>query len=92
MPDNHDHSPMPLTTDYGAPFLYFENAPAFGIVGGIVRVLLTAGRPVPMSDKSVSGEQVVVAQLQGNIEAMLSLRKAIDDAILLGAKPQGQTS
>jgi hypothetical protein len=30
-------------------------------------------------------EQVVVAHLRGNVQAALSLRKAIDDALLLAA-------
>jgi hypothetical protein len=34
-------------------------------------------------------EQVVVAYLRGNIQAALSLRQAIDSALLLGA-PTGQ--
>jgi hypothetical protein len=51
-----------------------------------VNVTLSANRTY-IADGVVVNEQVVVAHLRGNVQAALSLRKAIDDALLL-AVPQ----
>lgn len=77
---------------HSSPFLYFEDAPGLGHLNGIYRVLLTAARLVPMSDGSARNVHTAVAQLQGNREALLSLRQAIDNALLLGTKPEGQAN
>ena len=34
-----------------APFLYFENAPAFGTMNGIIKVTLTATRDMPVTNR-----------------------------------------
>jgi len=40
-----------------------------------------------MADGKVLNEQVVVAYLRGNVQAALSLRHALDSALLLAAPP-----
>jgi hypothetical protein len=72
-----------------APFIFYEGAPAFGFVNGVVNITLSANRTYAGAEGTVVNEQVVVAYLRGNIPAALSLRQAIDNALLLAA-PTGQ--
>ena len=65
-----------------APFIFYEHAPAFGFTNGVVNITLSANRT---SDGAIVNEQIVVACLRGNIPAALSLRQAIDNALLLAA-------
>ena len=71
-----------------APFIFFEMTPALGHTNGIINLTLSANR-VTVGPNGVINEQVVVAYLRGNIQAALSLRRAIDDALLLAA-PAGE--
>jgi hypothetical protein len=77
-----------------APILYFEAAPNFGFHNGIVNVTLSVSRAMPTEDgQAVANDAVVVGYLKCNIPGALSLRKSIDDALLLAApvsneKPQ----
>lgn len=68
-----------------APFLYFEGAPAFGTVSGIVQITLEAQRIFPTATGAPGIDRVIVAHLRMNIPAALSLRAAIDGALLLAA-------
>ena len=72
-----------------APFIFYENAPAFGFTNGVVNITLSANRTYAGPDGAIVNEQVVVAYLRGNVPAALSLRQAIDSALLLAA-PTGQ--
>ena len=71
-----------------APFIYFEIAPTLGHANGVINVTLTAGRAYPGKDETIINEQVVVAYLRGNVPAFMSLRQAINDAMLLAAPAQ----
>jgi len=81
--------PVPISDTSHAPFIYFENAPAFGFMSGVVNITLSANRTYAGSEGAIVNEQIVVAYLRGSIPAALSLRKAIDKALLLSA-PTGQ--
>ena len=72
-----------------APFIFYEAAPIFGFTNGVVNITLTANRSYAGPDGAIVNEQMVVAYLRGNIPAALSLRKAIDNALLIAA-PTGQ--
>ena len=72
-----------------APFLYFDNAPAFGYLNGIVRITLEAGRDMPTPGQTVASDRVIVAHLRMNIPAALSLKAAIDGALLLATPAAG---
>ena len=72
-----------------APFVFYENAPAFGFTNGIVNITLSAHRTYAGPDGAIVNEQVITAYLRGNVPAALSLRQAIDSA-LLQAAPTGQ--
>ena len=58
-------------------------------MNGVINITLSANRTYAGPDGAVVNEQVVIAYLQGNIPAALSLRQAIDNALLLAA-PTGQ--
>ena len=73
-----------------APFIFYEGAPALGFSNGIVNITLSANRTW-IGPNGVKNEQTVVAYLRGSIQAALSLRKAIDNALLLAA-PTGKPS
>ncbi len=71
-----------------APFLYFESAPVFGAMSGIIQITLEAGRLMPGSN-GPTADRVVVAHLRMNRDGALSLRAALDQALLLSARPAG---
>ena len=80
---------IPISDVPHAPFIFYENAPAFGFTNGVVNITLSANRTYAGPDGATANEQIVVAYLRGNIPAALSLRQAIDNALLLAA-PTGQ--
>ena len=93
MADNPDTSPkegtmFPVSDTPHAPFIFYELAPAFGFTNGVVNITLSANRTWA-GPNGIVNEQVVVAYLRGNIPATLSLRQAIDNALLLAA-PTGE--
>ena len=71
------------------PSFFTKTLPAFGFTNGIVNITLSANRTYAGPGGAIVTEQVVVAYLRGNIPAALSLRHAIDNALLLAA-PTGQ--
>ena len=94
MADNPEPSPekvpaVSISDTPHAPFIFYENAPAFGVMNGVVNITLSAHRAYAGLDGAIINEQVVVAYLRGNIPAALSLRQAIDNALLLAA-PTGE--
>jgi hypothetical protein len=91
MADNPDTRPpvLPPVPDIPhAPFIFFENAPAFGFTNGVINLTLSANRTFLGPDGAVINEQVVVAYLRGNVQAALGLRQSIDNALLLAAPTQ----
>jgi hypothetical protein len=94
MADNPEARPenvptIPVSDTPHAPFIFYEYAPAFGFTNGVVNITLSANRTYAGPDGAIVNEQVVIAYLRGNIPAALSLRQAIDNALLLAA-PTGQ--
>jgi hypothetical protein len=70
--------PKITVTDAGiAPFVFFEGAPNFGFVNGVVNVTLAASRHL-IKDGAVVSDIVAVAHLRCNIPAALELRGALD--------------
>jgi hypothetical protein len=91
MADNpHTHPPVMVSVadTPHAPFIFFEIAPAVGFTNGVVSLTLSANRTVIGQGGAVVNEQVVVAYLRGNVPAAVSLRQAIDSALLLAAPTQ----
>jgi hypothetical protein len=80
---------VPVSDAPHAPFIFYEIAPAFGFTNGVVNITLSANRTYAGPDGAIVNEQIVVAYLRGNVPAAISLRQAIDNALLLAA-PTGQ--
>jgi hypothetical protein len=81
--------PVPDVRDVShAPFIFSENAPSFGCTNGVINITLSANRVTSSSGKIVN-EEVVVAYLRGNIQAAISLRAALDQALLMAAPVAG---
>ena len=74
-----------------APFLYFENAPAFGTMNGIIKVTLPATRDMPLANNKIASDHVVVAHLRMNMAAARALKAALDGAILLASPSPTET-
>jgi hypothetical protein len=75
-----------------APFLYFEDAIAFNHLNGIIRLTLTASRDVPEPGSQGAGtDLVIVAHLRMNVPAALSLKAALEGALLLAQPAQSET-
>jgi hypothetical protein len=93
MADNPDTHPAkqsvltPVSDIPHAPFIYYEGSIALGFNNGVINLTLAAGRTWTDSDGAVINDHVVVAYLRGNVQAALSLRQAIDSALLLAAPP-----
>jgi hypothetical protein len=91
MADNPDTRPgevavvNPVSDTPHAPFIFYEGAPAFGHTNGVINLTLSASRTCVGPDGAVKNDLVVVAYLRGNLQAALSLREAIDKALLLSA-------
>jgi len=66
-----------------APFLYFDEAPAFGEIQNLIQVTLTANRIIPLKGGQIGLDRVITAHLRMNIAGALSLKSAIDGALLL---------
>jgi hypothetical protein len=71
------------TASAHAPFLYFETAPIFGYQNGVIRITLEATRDMPGPAGEVTSDRAIVAHLRMNIPAALSLKSAIEGALLL---------
>jgi hypothetical protein len=91
MADNPDTRPgevavvTPVSDTPHAPFIFYEGASTFGHTNGVINLTLSASRTCVGPDGAVKNDLVVVAYLRGNLQAALSLREAIDKALLLSA-------
>jgi hypothetical protein len=70
-----------------APILFFDAAPSFGCVSGIVRVTLVAQRLIPTDGQYPHSDVVIVGHLRMGVEAALSLKNALEGALLLASPP-----
>ena len=81
--------PAPMVQSHGgdqAPFLYFENAVAFGVNGAVVQIELSANViiPVIVNGKSeVRVRSVVVSHLRATHATMALLADAIEKALMI---------
>jgi hypothetical protein len=99
MPDNADEAPpvsqeMPpfaASASDHAPFLYFEHAPNFGHLNGVIQITLEAQRFTTQSANNIVRERVVVAHLRMSLPSAMSFKAAIEGALLL-ANPASSES
>ena len=81
--------PTPLVQSHGgdvAPFIYFDGAVAFGVIGVNVQIELAANVVVPVSangKSEVRTRSIVVAHLRGSHAVMAQLADAIEKALML---------
>jgi hypothetical protein len=63
----------------GAPFIYFDGAPNFGFNGSVANISLEVARfSVPSEGAAVVADRVAVAHLRMTLDAMRSLKAAIE--------------
>ena len=70
-----------------APTIYFDMAPAFGHLNGVLVVEIAAQMLVPRSDDTLVAELACVAHLRCSLPGAMSLRDALDKAIELAGRP-----
>jgi len=82
-------SPVPLS------ITYFEHAPSFSYLNGIVGVALSVATVVPNGASKTREIASIVTTLKCNIPAAIALRDAINGALLLAEpaeKPEGKSN
>lgn len=81
-----------------AAFVYFDNAPAYGVLMGAIQVELSANVLLPVAkDGGIAVQEVVTAHLRCSPAAALALRTALGKALEMiqnsqNAPPQGSGS
>jgi len=75
-----------------APIIFFEAPAGLRVFDGTITIGLAASKVVPMSNGNAEAVATCVGYLKGTTAALLGLRKAIDDALLLGAKTEGPSN
>ncbi|MBA7713602.1 hypothetical protein ES703_122606 [subsurface metagenome] len=70
------------------PTIYFDIAPAYAVMSGIVQVELGARTLVPHQDDSVDVRFVSCARLRCSATAALHLRNALDASLKMLEQPQ----
>lgn len=61
-----------------APMVYFDLAPGYGILGGVIQIELAARILIPHSDGSVDARFVSCGRLRCSVTAATNLRNALD--------------
>jgi hypothetical protein len=81
---------IPAVDSAHAPFLYFDQVRVLGYGHGVIRITLEAFRDTPVTGNRPALDSVVVGHLRMNVPAALSLKAAIDNALLLAAPSAGK--
>ncbi len=99
MADNPDPRPgqvtvaIPVNDVPHAPFIFYDGAPVAGYANGVINLTLSATRTYIGPDGAPKNDLVVVAHLRGTIQAAVSLREAINNALLLATPTtEGKTN
>ena len=72
----------PLLSQDTAPFIYFDSAPTYGVIGGVVQVELTANLVHPTPDSQGTLTKVTwAAHLRCSPFAASALRDALNGAL-----------
>ena len=71
-----------------APTIYFDIAPAYGVMSGIVQIELGTRILVPHQDDTVDVRFVSCARLRCSAAAAMHLRNAIDASLKMLEQPQ----
>jgi hypothetical protein len=85
--------PLGLTLKNGAaaPVVYFDGAPCYGAMNGIVEIELAARYMTPKADGTAAVDITTVAHLRCSLNAATNLREALDRAIeMINAPPKAK--
>ena len=66
-----------------APVVYFDNAPAFGVLANVVEIELGARVILPKTDGSTAADLICVAHLRCSVQAAEALRNALNGALAM---------
>jgi hypothetical protein len=81
----------PFKNREDAPIIYFDLAPAFGVMAGAVQIELSARTLTPVPDSTeVLIEFITAARLRCSPAAARLLRSSIDEALKMIEQPGGQ--
>lgn len=88
-PEATDTAAAPIYVDLNAvPFIYFDMAPAHGILAGAIQVELAARILNPLAEGGVEVKFVTVARVRCSPLAATHLRNALDAALKMLEQPQ----
>lgn len=73
-----------------APFVYFDNAPLYGVAGMGIEVELTAASIVPKGEGAVMRETVCVAHLRCSPHAAVTLIDSLQKAVQMYKDKQAE--
>ncbi|MGQ0685624.1 hypothetical protein [Bradyrhizobium sp.] len=91
-PDIAPKTQVPAFEDRNdVPTVYFDIAPAYGVMSGIVQVELGARILVPHQDDTVDVRFVSCGRLRCSAAAAVHLRNAIDASLKMLEQPQPNT-
>lgn len=82
----------PVANAMSAPIVYFETFSAVNAASGHYSIVLCATVPVAIGPDGIGVGAVATAILKGNRSALIQLRQAIDNCLLLGTETQGQAN
>jgi len=80
-------SPPLMKNSAAAPTVFFDVAPSFGVVNGIMMIELAAPVVLPKPDGSCSFDVVCVGHLRCSPQALGSLKAAIDQLLAMTQAP-----
>ena len=70
------------------PIFYFDIAPAYGVMSGIVQIELGARILIPHQDDSVDVRSISCGRLRCSATAAMHLRNALDASLKMLEQPQ----
>lgn len=80
-------APPPLLKNAAAaPFIYFDNAPLYGVAGTGIEIELTAATIIPKTDGSIAREAVCVGHLRCSPQAAVVLADSLQKAVVMYQK------
>ena len=92
MTDPQSSQPIPPFVNVAtAPFVYFDSAPAFGVLGGAIEIELTARVLIPdFTGAPVKAEIVPTARLRCSPMAAMALAEAVNKSLEMLKQMQEQ--
>jgi hypothetical protein len=69
------------------PVVFFDSAPTYGHLNGVIEITLTSRLVLPTTDNRCITEIIAAGHLRGSYASMTALRDAIDGALKMAAEP-----